>query len=122
MGIGLRFALYCEWASLKDFLKHKPDRVITYMTIGVWLMLLCAKFSGKKIYLIYADDLPELYRKKSRLVAWIVKRIANPLTAKLAHHIVCTAQALKNDLAPYSYEITVLRNGVNKISRAATSI
>ena len=124
LSIGLLLGIYSEFSALKHIIRVKPDIFITYSTTGILLAALVSKLMRIKVMLIYADELAELFRKKSTLIAWFTRYIATPFVAILSNRIVTTALKLKEDMDKYNKNVTYIPNGVHlkefsSISRVA---
>ncbi|MBS3060387.1 MAG: glycosyltransferase [DPANN group archaeon] len=98
--------------SITDVLKYPHDIYITYNTLSNTFALILEKLRGKKVLLIYADDLPELYKTNSYLAYWLTKYIANPIASRVANKIVVTASLLEKDI-DVGHKTTWIPNGVN---------
>jgi len=110
---GVLFGLVSEWRCFKDTLKYKHDIMITYLTAGTLLASLFDRMRGKKILLIYADDMPELHKHSSFLAYWFTKHVFNPLSALLSSEIIVTAKLLQGDIAYFGKKPVYVPNGVN---------
>jgi glycosyltransferase involved in cell wall biosynthesis len=115
------YLLEFGYRNLRDSWKYDHDIYITYATLGNMVTVLSERLRGKKVLLIYADDLPELYKKRSAIGAWVTKYISNPVTALCANHIVTTAHLLREDIG-FKGKSTYLPNGVHvsSIKKAKT--
>ncbi|NQU79298.1 glycosyltransferase [Candidatus Woesearchaeota archaeon] len=109
---GLRLGLHTELRNLRDSFRYDFRILITYMTVGSFLTTLFARIRGKKVLLIYADDMPELHRGISYIGYWMTRYFFNPLTALLANRIVTTSRLLAKDIS-FGKRAVYIPNGVH---------
>lgn len=110
---GLTLGFKTEWRNLKDTYKYDFNILITYLTAGSFLATLFAKLRGKKVILIYADDLPELNKNSSKIGYLMTKYFFNPASALLADKIVATARLLAKDISLFGKKVEYIPNGVD---------
>ena len=113
---GALLGLLMEFSNLKHSLKEEYDVLLTYLTAGGVLASIISRLRGKKVVLVYADDLPELHKKSSWLGYALTRYLANPIVALCSNKIFVTARLLKNDMTygDNTKKIPVyIPNGVN---------
>ncbi|MFH1850638.1 MAG: glycosyltransferase [archaeon] len=110
---GILLGMYSEMENLSALVNMRFDVFVLYSTLGNVLASLYAKITGRRVVLIYADDLGELFAKKSRIGGWLTSHIFTPAIARLADHVVTTAHKLKSDMEKYNSRVSYIPNGVD---------
>lgn len=112
---GVIFGINSEIRNFRDSIRYKHDILITYLTAGTVLATIFSRLRGKKVVLIYADDMPELHKNSSYLTYIVTKYIFNPLSALFANKIIVTARLLAEDITYFGKKPIYLSNGVNLV-------
>ncbi len=110
---GVSFGIFLEWSNLNAACTQSYDTVVTYLTAGSTFASIAAKIRGKKVILIYADDLPEIHKRSSHLSALLTKYFFNPVSALFADKIIVTAKLLARDIDHFGKEPIYIPNGVH---------
>lgn len=111
LGLGPFYGIYTEIKNLLELYRQNCDIFITYYTTCALLATIFSRLMGKKVILIYADDLSELYEPK--LAKILTKYFFTPLVASFSNSIVATAQKLKESIEKYNNKVKYVPNGVN---------
>ena len=112
-GPALLRAALGELANAWQQISRRADCYATYLTTGNVLAVILARLMGRKVLLIYADDLAALYGAQSRLAGWITRRICTPLVARLANAATATAELLAEDILEFAGNVSRIPNGVS---------
>ena len=112
---GVVYGLYAEIRNAVDVALRDGgcDLVVTYFTLLAVSAAALARLRGRKLLLVYGDDLPNLFRP--RLARWAV-RPATALVARWANACVGTSAGLADDLRRYSSNVHYISNGVDLAS------
>jgi glycosyltransferase involved in cell wall biosynthesis len=119
---GILFGMVFEFKNLFDSFKFKHDIAITYLTAGSLFAVIGERLRGKKVLLIYADDMPELHKKSSYISYLVTKYFFNPLSCFFANEIVVTAKLLEDDIKVFNKRIEYIPNGVSFKSYTANDV
>ncbi len=111
LGLSPFYVIYTEIKNILDIYRQNYDILITYYTTCALLATIFSRIMGKKVILIYADDLAELYEPK--LAKILTKYFFTPLVASFSNSIVATAQKLKESIEKYNKKVKYIPNGAN---------
>ena len=111
--IGIRYVLYTELRHWIDLMAENYDILLTYHTLTSFLAVLYSRLKKKRVLLVYADDLAELYGNTSKIAWFVTKFFFTPLVARMSDAVVVTAERLKSDIERYNRNVTLIPNGVN---------
>lgn len=111
--IGTRYVLYSELRHWIDLKGGNYDILVTYHALTGFLAVLYSRLKKKRVLLVYADDLAELYGNTSKIAWFVTKFFSTPLVALMSDAVVVTAERLKADIKRYSRNVTLIPNGVN---------
>ena len=111
LGANFFYLIYTEYKNLLYFIKEDYDVYITYHTTFNILGVIFAKLTGKKVVLIYVDDLSDLF--KVLLIKIFTKYLFTPLVASLSGLIIVTSYKLKKSIDLFNRNIEYIPNGVN---------
>ena len=110
-GLNLIYGVYCEISNLFYLIKNDYDFFVTYYTTCGLLATLFSRLMGKKVILMYVDDLSELYEPKIAKI--LTKHVFTPLVTKCSNLTVTTAYKLKKFINNYSKNVEYIPNGVD---------
>lgn len=110
LGLNILYGLYVEILNVLYLRKTDYDIFLTYYTICGLFATIFSRLKGKKVILMYVDDLSELYGPKT--VKFLTKFVFTPLIAKFSNSIVVTAHKLKESIEKYG-KVEYIPNGVN---------
>lgn len=111
LGLDPLYVIYTEIMNLIFLIKHDFEVFISYYTTCGFLSVLFSRLIGKKVILIYADDLAELYEPKIAKI--LTKHFFTPFVAKLSNYIIATSHKLKESIEKYNKNTKYIPNGVN---------
>jgi glycosyltransferase involved in cell wall biosynthesis len=111
--IGARYIVYSETRHWIDLKAENYDILVTYHTLTGFLAVLYSRLKKKRVLLVYADDLAELYGKTSKIAWFVTKFFFTPLVTMMSDVVVVTAERLKEDIRRYNRNVTIIPNGVN---------
>lgn len=111
LGLNAIYGIYCELKNLYNLIKLDYDIFITYYTTCGFLATLFSRLMGKKVVLMYVDDLAEWYEPKIAKI--MTKYIFTPLVIKFSNLTVTTAHKLEEFAYNYNKNVECIPNGVD---------
>lgn len=109
--MALLYGLYAEVKNLFDVMRIQYDVMVTYWTVCTSLACFYTKLRGRKVVLIYVDNLPELYRPWLARIA--ARYVLTPIIARLVDLVVATSHRLTADMLRYNRRTYYIPNGVD---------
>jgi glycosyltransferase involved in cell wall biosynthesis len=110
-GLNVIYGIYCEFKNLYNLMGQDYDIFITYYTTCGFLATLFSRLIGKKVILMYVDDLSEWYEPKIAKI--LTKYVFTPLVIKCSNVTVTTAHKLEEFAYGYNKHVEYIPNGVN---------
>lgn len=111
LGLNIIYGVYCELNNFYRMIKLDYDIFITYYTLCGLLATLFSRLTGKKVILMYVDDLAEWYQPKIAKI--LTKHIFTPLVIKFSNLTITTAHKLEESAKKYNTNVKCIPNGVN---------
>lgn len=110
-GLNILYGIYCELKNLSFLMQNDYDVFITYYTTCGLLSSLFSRFIGKKLVLMYVDDLSEWYEPK--IAKNLTKYLFTPFVAMFSNLVVTTAHKLEESITKHNKNVECIPNGVN---------
>ncbi|AUB56000.1 hypothetical protein BK007_08305 [Methanobacterium subterraneum] len=110
-GLNLFYGIYGELSNIFYLIKNDYDLFITYYTTCGLLATLFSRLMGKKVILMYVDDLAEWYEPKIAKI--LTKHVFTPLVTKCSNLTITTAHKLEESVKSYNKHVECIPNGVN---------
>ena len=110
-GLNLFYGIYCEFSNLLFLIQNDYDIFITYYTTCGFLPTIFARLTGKKVVLMYVDDLAEWYEPKIAKI--LTKNVFTPLVIRCSNLTVTTAHKLEKFANKYNKRVKCIPNGVD---------
>lgn len=111
LGLNPLYGIYVEFKNLLCLTQQDYDVFITYYTTCGLLATIFSRLTGKKVILMYVDDLAEWYDPK--IAKYLTKYFFTPLVAKLSNFVVTTAHKLNESIQKYNKNVKRIPNGVD---------
>ena len=111
LGLNALYGIYCELNNLYHLMWFDYEIFITYYTTCAILPTLFSRLMGKKVVLMYVDDLAEWYEPK--VAKYLTKYLFTPLVVKFSNLTVTTAHKLEKSAKIYNKNVKCIPNGVN---------